>query len=115
MAFDCKRYSQDDMSDAINLYLHSRNSYRALREILVLPRSNTICNYFGKHGPAGGTIECERTINNVFLSLNDGQKDSFVSFDEIHTRFAIPGKICVGICTKYRRTGTCQHDFSFDD
>ena len=37
MAFDCNRYSQDDMSDAINLYLPSRNSFRALREILVLP------------------------------------------------------------------------------
>ena len=42
VAFDCNRYSQDDMSDAINLYLRSRNSYRALREILVLPNRNTI-------------------------------------------------------------------------
>ena len=56
------------------------------RGILVLPSRNTICNYFGKHGLAGGAIECERTINNVFLSLHDGQKDCFVSFDEIHIK-----------------------------
>ena len=86
------------MSDASNLYLRSRNSYRALRRILVLPSQNTICNYFGKHGLAGGAIVCGRTSNNVFLSLNDGQKDCFVSFDEIHIKLGLQylGKYVLG-------------------
>ena len=41
LSLECNRYSKDDMTDAINLYLRSRNSYRALREILVLPSRNT--------------------------------------------------------------------------
>ena len=86
LSFGCNRYSKDDMADAINLYLRSRNSYRALREILFLPSHNTVCGYFGKHGQAGGALECERTIKNVFSSLNDGQKDCFLSLDEIHVK-----------------------------
>ena len=86
LAFDRNRYSEDDMADAINLYLRSRNSYRALRDILHLPSRNTICDYFGKNGLAGGETECIRTINNVFSALNEGQKDCFISFDEIHIK-----------------------------
>ena len=37
-----KRYSAESMTDAINLYLRSRSSYRALRELLDLPCRNTI-------------------------------------------------------------------------
>ena len=74
------------MIAAINLYLWSRNNYQALREMLILPSCNTICKHFGKHGLAGATIKHERTINNVFQSLNDGQKDCFISFDEIHIK-----------------------------
>ena len=84
LAFDQKEYSADNMADAINLYLRSRNTYRALRELLVLPSRNTICDYFGKCGLVGGLKECERTLRNVFSSFNEGQKDCFISFDEIH-------------------------------
>lgn len=74
------------MAEAINLYLRSRNSYRALWELLVLPCCNTICDYFGKNGIAGGIKECERTLKKVFSSLNHGQKNCFISFDEIHIK-----------------------------
>ena len=86
LLFNRHRYSSDDMAEAINLYLRSRNSYRALRELLVLPCRNTICDYFGKNGIAGGIKECERTLKKVFSSLNHGQKNCFIYFDEIHIK-----------------------------
>ena len=67
LAFDSKRYSTDNMADAILLYLRNRNSYRALREMLVLPCRNTVRDYFGKRGLVGGSNECKRTVHNVFL------------------------------------------------
>lgn len=79
-------FSSDDMAEAINLYLKSRNSFRALRELLVLPCSKTICDYFGKSGIAGSMKECERALKKVFSSLNQGEKSCFISFDEIHIK-----------------------------
>ena len=86
LLFNCHHYSSHDMAEAINLYLRSRNSYRAFRKVLVLRCCNTIRHYFGKNGLAGGAKECERTIKNVFCSLNDGQRDCFISFNEIHIK-----------------------------
>ena len=89
MLFNRHRFSSDDMAEAINLYLRSRNSFnsfRALRELLILPSRNTICDYFGRIGIAGSNQECERTLKKVFSSLNDGQKHCFISFDEIHIK-----------------------------
>ena len=37
LLFNRHRYTSQDMAEAINLYLRSRNSYRALWELLVLP------------------------------------------------------------------------------
>ena len=37
-----RSYSKEDMLDAINLYLRSRNTYRALRDILTLPCPNMV-------------------------------------------------------------------------
>ena len=54
--------------------------------MLMLPSRDTICKDFGKDGLAGATIKHERMIKNVFQSLNDGQKDCFISFDEIHIK-----------------------------
>ena len=85
LALECRGYSSSNMADAFN-YLRSRNSYNHLREMLVLPCRNTIREYFGKHGLAGGLKACERTICNVFSALNEGQKDCFISFDEMHIK-----------------------------
>ena len=52
-----RRYSGESMTAAINLYLQSRSTYRALRELLVLPCRNTIYEYFGKLGLAGSLAE----------------------------------------------------------
>ena len=59
LLFNRHRYTSQDMAEAIHFYLRSRNSYRALRQLLVLPCRNTICDYFGKNGLAGGANECE--------------------------------------------------------
>ena len=56
LVFYGSRYSYDDMLGAINLYLRSRNSYKALREILVLPYSKHECE---------GMQECEKTVKTV--------------------------------------------------
>ena len=74
------------MTEAINLYLRSRNSYRALSELLVLPTRKTIFDYFEKLGQAGSLDECVKTVKKIFLSLNEGQRKSFISFDEIHIK-----------------------------
>lgn len=47
------RNSQDNMFEAINLYLRSRNSYRVLREILVLSCPNTVPDDFEEYSPNG--------------------------------------------------------------
>ena len=81
-----RRYSPECMTETINLYLRSQNSYRALSELLVLPTRNTIFDYFGKLGQAGSLDECVKTVKKVFESLNEGQRKSFISFDEIHIK-----------------------------
>ena len=57
-----RRYSPECMTEAINLYLRSRNSYRALSELLVLPTRNTIFDYFGKLGQAGSWMSVLRPL-----------------------------------------------------
>ena len=44
LAFDGNRFSKDDMTESINLYLRS----------------------------TGGAQECEKAVHNVFTALNDG-------------------------------------------
>ena len=68
-----KRYSAESMTGAINLYLRSRSSYRALRELLDLPCRNTKL--------AGSLDECNRTAKRVFETLNEGQRNCFISFE----------------------------------
>ena len=93
-----KRYTAGSMTDAINLYLRSRSSYRALRELLDLPCRNTIYEYFGKLGLAGSLDECERTVKRVFESLNEGERNCFITFDEIHIKPGLyyPGRYVLG-------------------
>lgn len=42
-----RSYSKYDMLDAISIYLRSWNTYRALRDWLTRPCSNTVWEYFG--------------------------------------------------------------------
>ena len=86
LTLDSRLFSTDNMADAINLYPRSRSSYRALREQLLLPSRNTILNYFGRLGLPGGFEECEKTLQNVFSTLDENQKTCFISFDEIHIK-----------------------------
>ena len=91
-------YSTSDMIEAMNLYLRSRSSYRELRKKLNLPCRNTLYKFFGNIGIPGGLKECGRTLDEVFKSLNNGQKQCFLSFDEISVKASInyQGKYIMG-------------------
>ena len=68
------RFTGDDIKDALTIYLRSRSAYRALRENLVLPCTNTLQSYFGKLGSPGSLNECTNTIRRVFGGLDENQK-----------------------------------------
>ena len=104
------------MTEARNLYLRSGNTYRALRELLVLPCRNTIYEYFGKIGLAGSLDECERTVHTVFDSLNEGQKTCFISFGEIHIKPGLhyQGKYILGNALN-NDSGSGKFNASFSD
>ena len=78
--------------------LKKQEQLQGLRVILVLPCANTVRDYFGKYELTGGAQECEKTVKTVFSALNDGQKDCFLSFDEIHIKPGLQyqGKYVVG-------------------
>ena len=38
------------------------------------------------YGLTGGVQECKKTVKIVFNALNDGQKDCFLSFDEMRIK-----------------------------
>ena len=80
-----KKYDIYLISEAVNLFLRSRNAYRALRNILILPCENTIRSFFGTFGTAGSEEECVQVVGDVFSSLeHDWDKHVFVSADEIY-------------------------------
>ena len=66
-----KNYDVYFISEAANLFLRSRNAYRALRVILILPCKNTVRSFFGKFGTAGSEAECIQVVSDVFLSLDN--------------------------------------------
>lgn len=80
-----KKYDVYLIYEAINLFLRSRNAYRALRTILILPCENTVRSFFGKFGIAGSEQECIQVVSDVFSSLdNECDKHVFISADEIY-------------------------------
>ena len=93
-----RRYSAEGMMEAIDLYLQSRNTYRALRELLALPTRNNIYKYFGKLGLAGSQEDSNKTVKNVFEALNEKQRQWYISFDEVHIKpgFHYQGKYVLG-------------------
>ena len=78
-----KKYDPYVMSDAINLFLRSRNAYKALRSLLVLPCVKTIHSFFSKFGSAGNENERVQAVSDVFASLEEQEKCVFISADEI--------------------------------
>ena len=62
----------------ISLYLTSRNSYKASREILLLPCGNAVRNYFEKYGLNGGNKKYEKTFKTIFNSLNYGKQILYI-------------------------------------
>ena len=47
---------------------------------------NTIYEYIGKLGLVGSLDEYNRMVKRVFETLNEGQRNCFISFDEIHIK-----------------------------
>ena len=45
-----RRYAPETIQKAIELYIKSRNSYRHLREALIVPHEDAVKSYFGKIG-----------------------------------------------------------------
>ena len=84
-----KQYDAYLISEAVNLCLRSRNAYRALRTILVLPHERTLRRFFGKFASAGDAGECIQAINDVSTLDNDQQNFVFRSADEIYVKPAI--------------------------
>ena len=80
------RYSSDTITQALNLFLRSRNSYNSLRETLLLPHPDTLKSLFGKLGSPGSIKECSNVVSGVFSNLTDMQKHCKIIFDEIHIK-----------------------------
>ena len=73
------------ISETVNLFLRSRNAYRALRNDLILPCENTVRSFFRNFGTACSEQECIQVVRDVFWSLeHDWDKHVFVSADEIY-------------------------------
>ena len=84
------KYDAYLISEAVNLYLRSRNAYRALKIILVLPHEKTLRRFFGKFASAGDAGECNKAIHDVLSTLEkDHTKFVFISADEIYVKPAI--------------------------
>ena len=81
-----RRYFAKSTMKAIGLYLRNRNTYRALRELLVLPSWNIIYEHFGKLGLAGCLEDSNKTVKKVFESLTEGQRKCYISFEEINIK-----------------------------
>ena len=76
------------ISEAAIFYLRSRNAYRLLRSILILPNEKTLRAFFGKFASAGDSSECIQAIIDVFSTLDHDHR-KFVSADEIYVKPAI--------------------------
>ena len=62
-----RRYLPSDFKSAIELFIRSRNCYKALKDFLVLPHPKTIKSLFGKLSDPGSIQECQEIVKNVLL------------------------------------------------
>ena len=84
-----KKYDPYMISDSVNLYLRSRNAYKALRSLLILPSDKTIRSFWGKFGSAGNENECIQVVADVFGTLQEHEKFVYISADEIYVKPSI--------------------------
>ena len=84
-----RRYTHENITAALNIFLRSRCAYNALREILILPSEKHLKSFFGKLGTPSSLNECKEVIEKVFAEFNDKQKLCFITAGEIYIKPAI--------------------------
>ena len=80
-----KQYDAYLISEAANLYLRSRNAYRALRSILILPNEKTLRASL-ENFPQ---LVTQVSVFELSSTFNDHHKFAFISADEIYVRPAV--------------------------
>ena len=83
------RYNDDAIRNAMNLFLRSRNAYKALRQLLILPSDKTLRGYFGKLGSSGSAEECKLVVQRIFDPLEDNKTFCYITADEIYVKPSI--------------------------
>ena len=84
-----RKYNANDIHDALEIFLHSRNAYRALQDYLILPCDKTLKSCFGKLGSTGNSEECKSSVGNVFSELDSQENYCFITADEIYVKTAV--------------------------
>ena len=74
-----------NMKDAVNLFLRCRCTYKALRELFILPCRNTITSYFGNLGLPRELEECKTPLQK-YLMNSMPVKNVVISLGEIHVK-----------------------------
>ena len=57
-----RRYPAETVNHSLNIFLKSRNAYRALQNTVSLPSGKTLNSYFGKLGTTESNEECKHVI-----------------------------------------------------
>ena len=83
------RFDASSVRNSLEIFLRSRNAYKALREYLILPCDRTLKSYFGNLGSTGSSQECKAVISNVFSSLEGLDRCCFITADEIYVKASI--------------------------
>ena len=83
------RYDVSTVRNALEIFLRSRNAYKALREYLILLCDKTLRSYFGKLGSVGSDTECKAVVTNVFSELEDQEKCCYITADEIYVKASV--------------------------
>ena len=83
-----RKYNANDIRDAREIFLRSRNAYRALRNYLILPCDTTLKSCFGKLGSTGNSEVCTSSVGNIFFELAGQENYCFITADEIYVKAA---------------------------
>ena len=81
-----RRYTLENITAALNIFLRSRSAYKVIREILVLPSEKHLKSSFGKLNTPDSLNECKDVIQKVFSGLIDTQTLCYVTADEIYIK-----------------------------
>ena len=84
----CK-YNANDIRDALEIFLRSRNAYMILWDYLILPCDKTLKSCFGKLGSTGNSEECKSSVGNVFSEHDGPENYCFITADEIYVKAAV--------------------------